>query len=255
MIQIKSAREIEAMRKAGRIAGLALKAGGKAVAPGVTTGDVAKAVASVIRAQGAVPTFLGYREYPAPCCVSINNEVIHGIPGGRKLKEGDIVSIDVGATFEGYIGDTANTFPVGKVSERAAHLMEVTRGCFYEGLSKAIAGARISDISKAVETHARKNGMGVVRAYTGHGVGRNLHEDPAVPNVYEGTRGSRLIPGMTICIEPMINAGRDDVILLKDRWTVVTADGGLSAHYEHTVLVTAGKPELLTMAGEDNDTG
>jgi len=252
MILVKSAREIEIMREAGRIAGLALKAGGEAVRPGATTREVELAVRRVIKAHGAKPSFLGYRGFPASCCVSVNEEVIHGIPGSRKLREGDIVSIDVGATFRGFVGDTAATFPVGQVSEGARRLIEVARDCFYKGLGAVKKGARVSDIAKAVENRAREDDCGIVKDYTGHGVGRSLHEDPTIPNYWDGSRGSRLIPGMTFCIEPMINAGQHDTLVKKDGWTVVTSDGSLSAHYEHTVLVTPGAPELLTLIeGQD----
>ncbi|MDR1668490.1 MAG: type I methionyl aminopeptidase [Oscillospiraceae bacterium] len=251
MIVIKSEREIEAMRKAGAIAGAALKVAGAMIQPGVSTRQIDNALRQYLRKQGAKPSFLGYRGYPASCNTSVNEEVIHGIPGRRTLREGDIVSIDVGAYFEGFHGDTAATFPVGSVSEEALRLIEVTRKCFYEGLAHALAGKRISDISAAVEKYAERNGCAVVRDWTGHGVGRELHEDPEVPNFRDSKRGSaRLLPGMTIAIEPMITAGGGETETLRDGWTIVTKDRSLSAHHEHTVLITAGEPELLTVAAD-----
>ncbi len=252
MIVVKSAREIESMRKAGRIAGLALKTAEEMIRPGVTTRQIDTTIRQFIRSQGAKPSFLGYRGYPASCNTSVNEEVIHGIPGRRALREGDIVSIDVGAYFEGFHGDTAATFPVGDVSPEALRLIEVTRRCFYEGLACAAAGKRVSDISAAVQKCAESSHCSVVRDWTGHGVGRALHEDPEVPNFRDTKRGSaRLLPGMTIAIEPMISAGGGETEVLRDGWTVVTIDGSLSAHYEHTVLITEGKPELLTHVEEE----
>jgi len=247
MIKVKSPREIEHMRRAGRVAGLALAAGGDAVKPGATTAQVCKAICRVLDSFGAKPTFLGYRDFPGACCISINQEVIHGIPGPRKLTEGDIVSIDVGATLNGYVGDTAATFPVGRISQQAARLLEITQGCFWAALDKARTGHRISDLSKAMEQYVADSEFTVVKEFTGHGVGRKLHEDPEIPNFFDGTRGARLIPGMTLAIEPMVNAGVEEVEMLADGWTIVTADGQLSAHYEHTVLITQGVPELLTL--------
>lgn len=248
MIPIKSPKEIDRMRRAGRVAGLALREAGLMAKTGVTTAEIDAAVKRVITSHGATPTFLGYRGFPASACISVNEEVIHGIPGKRRLKEGDIVSIDVGAFLDGFHGDTARTFAVGKVSGEASRLMEVTKDCFFSGLSFAREGYRVSDISRAVQETAHKAGYGIVRDFTGHGVGRELHEEPSVPNCLEdGRRGARLFRGMTICIEPMINEGTGDIKILKDRWTVVTADGKLSSHYEHTVLITSGEPELLTM--------
>jgi methionyl aminopeptidase len=247
MILIKSGREIESMRKAGRIAAQALIEGGKQIRPGATTKQIDDAIRRLIRRHGATPSFLGYRGYPASCNTSVNEEVIHGIPSRRRvLREGDIVSIDVGAFFEGFHGDTSATFAVGEVSEKTRRLIEVTRECFYLGAAQAVPGARVSDISAVVEKHAKSNGFGVVRDWTGHGVGRQLHEDPEVPNFSEGKRGARLLPGMTLAIEPMIAAGSGETEVLRDGWTVVTIDGSQAAHYEHTVLVTKSEPELLT---------
>ncbi len=248
MISIKSEADIAAMRRAGHIAGLALKAGGEAVRPGVSTRSIDAVVREVILAHGATPSFLGYRGYPAAACVSVNEEVIHGIPSGRKLLSGDLVSIDVGAFIDGFHGDTAATFAVGEVSEESLRLMEVTKECFFKGVLFAREGHRISDISRAVQHHAEQNGFSAVYEFTGHGVGRALHEDPEVPNVVSGEgRGPRLLRGMTFAIEPMINMGTGAIRVLSDGWTVVTADKRRSAHYEHTVLVTSGEPELLTL--------
>jgi methionyl aminopeptidase len=247
MISIKSGSEIESMRKAGRIAALALTEGGRIIRPGIATKQIDDAIRRVIRRHGAAPSFLGYRGYPASCNTSVNDEVIHGIPSRRRfLREGEIISIDVGAYFEGFHGDTAATFAVGEISKEARRLIEVTRECFYQGAAHAVKGARVSEISAAIQNHAQTNGFGVVRDWTGHGVGRQLHEDPEIPNFSEGKRGARLVAGMTFAIEPMIAAGDGSTEVLRDGWTVVTTDGSLAAHYEHTVLVTDGKPELLT---------
>ncbi len=252
MIPVKSAREIDCMRKAGALAGAALRAGGQAVQPGITTGRLDEIIARVIRDGGGTPTFLGYNGFPASACISINEQVIHGIPGARKLREGDIVSIDVGACIGGFNGDCAATFAVGAVSEEAERLVRVTRESFYKGLACCREGFRIGDVSHAVQSHAEAHGYGVVRDFTGHGVGAALHEEPDVPNFGEPGRGPRLLRGMTIAIEPMINQGVFAVKILPDRWTVVTADGKLSAHYEHSVLITAGQPELLTAWEEES---
>jgi methionyl aminopeptidase len=247
MISIKSGREIEAMRKAGRIAALALIESGKIIRPGISTKQIDDCIRRFMNRNGAVPSFLGYRGYPASCNTSVNDEVIHGIPSRRRiLKDGDIISIDVGAHFEGFHGDTAATFAVGKISGEARRLIEVTRECFYRGAERAVAGGRVSDISAAVQRFAERNGFSVVREWTGHGVGRELHEDPEVPNFSDGKRGARLLPGMTFALEPMIAQRNGATEVLRDGWTVVTADGSLAAHYEHTVLITKGEPELLT---------
>ncbi|MCL2004057.1 MAG: type I methionyl aminopeptidase [Oscillospiraceae bacterium] len=251
MISIKSGREAEAMRKAGRIAALALIEGGKLARPGVSTKQIDDAIRRSIRRHGASPSFLGYRGFPASSNTSVNEEVIHGIPSRRRvLRSGDIVSIDVGAYFEGFHGDTAATFAVGEISEEARRLIETARECFYRGAAQAVSGARVSDISAAIQSFARENGFDVVRDWTGHGVGRQLHEDPEVPNFSEGKRGARLLPGMTLAIEPMVAAGGGETEVLRDGWTVVTTDGSLAAHYEHTVLVTKAEPELLTKIEE-----
>jgi len=247
MIQLKSPREIDAMRRAGEITGLALRTARSVIVPGVTTGQVDAAVRKAITGADAKPAFLGYNGFPGSACISVNNEVIHGLPGKRVLRAGDIVSIDVGAIWKGMYADAAATFPVGTVSERAGKLIRVTRECFYRGLAFIREGKRISDISYAIQTHAEKAGFSLVRDWTGHGVGTKLHEEPEIPNFGEPGRGPRLRRGMTLAVEPMVNAGGCDVKVLADGWTVVTLDGSLSAHYEHTVLVTAGEPELLTV--------
>ncbi len=247
MIVLKTRRELELMREAGRISAQALKIAGEAVAPGVTTAEIDKIAYDYIKSQGATPSFLNYSGFPATACISINKEVIHGIPDHRHvIHEGDIVSIDLGAVFEGFHGDNAYTFACGKISPAAERLCNTTREALYAGLSKAVAGNRLGDIGHAVEEYCISRGYGVVRDYTGHGVGRHLHEDPSVPNYGTPGKGVRLIPGMTIAIEPMINEGTEDVNVLKNGWTVVTADGKLSAHFEHTVAITDGECIILT---------
>ena len=247
MIVLKTRRELELMREAGRISAQALKIAGEAVAPGVTTAEIDKIAYDYIKSQGATPSFLNYGGFPATACISINKEVIHGIPDHRHvIHEGDIVSIDLGAVFEGFHGDNAYTFACGKISPAAERLCSTTREALYAGLSKAVAGNRLGDIGHAVEEYCISRGYGVVRDYPGHGVGRHLHEDPSVPNYGTPGKGVRLIPGMTIAIEPMINEGTEDVNVLKNGWTVVTADGKLSAHFEHTVAITDGECMILT---------
>lgn len=251
MIQIKSQREIELMRCAGRIAANALAAAGRAVAPGITTGELNDLIMQSIEKDGAYPSFLGYAGFPGAACISVNDEVIHGIPGSRKLCEGDLVKIDVGATYRGYIGDCANTFAVGKISDEAQKLIDVTRQSFYEGIKYALTGNRISDISHAIQTHVEDNGFSVVRKYIGHGVGAKLHEEPEVPNFGKPGCGARIVSGMTIAIEPMVNQGVYTVKEMSDGWTVKTRDGKLSAHYENSVLITEDGPEILTLADEN----
>lgn len=246
MITIKSERDLVSMRAACKIAGEALALAGTFVKPGITTLELDSIVHKYILSKGATPSFLGYNGFPASACISINEEVIHGIPSNRKVKNGDIVSIDVGAYFEGFHGDTANTFCAGEVSDDARKLIEVTRGSFFAGLKYVRPDCRVSDISHAVANHAESHGYSVVRTFTGHGVGAQLHEPPDVPNYGAPGRGPRLMPGMTIAIEPMVNMGVYDIKILDDKWTVVTADGKLSAHYEHSVLITNGEPEILT---------
>ena len=254
MISIKTEHELEIMRKACRITAEARKLAGEMVKPGMTTQQIDKAVHDYIVSQGATPSFLGYGGFPASACISINDVVIHGIPGKRLIRNGDIVSIDVGATYKGYVGDCAGTFPVGEVSPEAQELIRITRQSFFEGLRHARAGGRLYDISAAVQQYAESHGCGVVRDYVGHGIGAKMHEDPEVPN-YVPPRGDhranpRLLPGMTLAIEPMINAGGPAVRVLSNNWTVVTVDGSLSAHYENTVLITDGEPEILTIADD-----
>lgn len=246
MISIKSEKDLEKMRAACRITALALQAAGKVVEPGITTSEIDAVVRRVIEGSGAKPSFLGYNGFPASACISINEQVIHGIPGKRAVKDGDIVSIDVGAYYEGFHGDSANTFGAGNISEQARALIEATRGSFFAGLKHVREGERITDISHAVQQYAESKGFSLVRAYTGHGVGSELHEAPEVPNFGPPGHGARLVRGMTIAIEPMVNAGTFEIKVLGDGWTVITADKKLSAHYEHTVLVTSGEPILLT---------
>ncbi len=248
MIQIKSKREIELMRCAGRIAANALAAAGRAAVPGITTGELNDLIQKSIEKDGAYPSFLGYAGFPGAACISINDEVIHGIPGKRVLCEGDLVKIDVGATYQGYIADCANTFPVGKIDDEAQRLIDVTRQSFYEGMKYAQTGNRVSDISHAIQTYVEENGFSVVRKYVGHGVGAQLHEEPEVPNFGSPGVGARLVSGMTIAVEPMVNQGVYTVKELSDGWTVKTRDGKLSAHYENSVLITENGPEILTLA-------
>lgn len=235
------------MRQACKITAAARALAGDMVRPGVTTKEIDKAVHDFIVAQGAKPSFLNYNGYPASVCISVNNVVIHGIPDGYKLREGDIVSVDVGAYWKGFHGDCAATYACGRISPMAEKLISVTKQSFFEGLKFVRPGNRISDISHAVQSYVEKNGFGVVRAFVGHGVGENLHEEPEVPNFGAPGRGPRMVKGMTLAIEPMVTAGSYDVRVLKDKWTTVTADGSLSAHYENTVLITDGEPEILTV--------
>ena len=250
MIRIKSAREIEMMRAAGRITAAARALAGKMVAPGVTTQEIDKAVHDFIVSRGAVPTFLGYGGYPASVCVSINEEVIHGIPGKRVIREGDVVSIDVGATKDGYVGDCAATFIAGRASEEAERLLSVTRQSFFEGIKYARPGYRVSDIGSAVQQYVEAHGFSVIRDYVGHGVGAQMHEEPEIPNFGKPGHGPRLVRGMTIAVEPMVAAGDWPVRVLRDDWTVVTKDGSLAAHYENTILITDSEPEILTVCEE-----
>ena len=247
MISIKNEHELVSMREACKITAAARALAGEMVKPGVSTKAIDKAVHDFIVSQGAKPSFLHYSGYPASACISVNATVIHGIPSGYILKEGDIVSVDVGAFYKGFHGDCAATFPCGEISDEAAKLIQVTRQSFFEGLRLATQGNRVSDISHAIQTYVESNGFSVVRSLVGHGVGRQLHEEPEVPNYGKPGHGPRLLKGMTIAIEPMVNVGVYDVHVLKDGWTTVTADGKLSAHYENTVLITDGEPEILTV--------
>ena len=250
MITLKSAHEIEAMRLAGKITAAARALAREMVKPGVTTQQIDKAVFHFIREQGAIPSFLHYNGYPASVCISVNDEIIHGIPGKRVLREGDIVSVDVGAYIGGYHGDCAGTYPCGQVSDEALRLIRVTQDSFFEGLKFAREGYRLSDISHAVQTFVEANGYSVVREYVGHGIGRNMHEAPEVPNYGKPGHGPRLLRGMTLAVEPMVNAGTAAIKQMPDGWTVKTADGKYAAHYENTILITVGDPELLTDPAE-----
>lgn len=236
------------MRQACKITAAARALAGEMVRPGVTTKQIDKAVHDFIMKQGAKPSFLHYGGYPGSACISVNSTVIHGIPDHRVLKEGDIVSVDVGAYYRGFHGDCAATYPCGKISPEAQKLIDVTRQSFFEGLKFAKQGNRISDISHAVQTYVESNGYSVVRDFVGHGVGAQLHEEPEVPNFGAPGHGPRMLKGMTLAIEPMVNVGTYEVRVLRDKWTTVTADGKLSAHYENTVLITDGEPEILTVA-------
>lgn len=237
------------MRKAGRITAEALLVAREAIKPGVSTKEVDTRVRSFIQKCGAKPSFLGYGGFPGSACISLNNEVIHGIPSDKVIiKEGDIVKVDVGASYRGYNGDSARTYPVGRVSDEALRLISVTEKSFYEAIKVAKAGNRLGDIGAAVENFVISNGFSVVKAYVGHGIGQELHEDPQVPNYGIAGRGARLYSDMTLAVEPMVNVGTEEVRVLKDGWTVVTADGSLSAHYENTIAITDGDPILLTDA-------
>lgn len=247
MVQIKNSEQLAIMRKAGRITGEAILKARDHIKEGVSTKEIDTIIRNYIEKCGAKPSFLGYGGFPGSACISINNEVIHGIPrADRILMEGDIVKIDVGAYIGGYHGDSANTFGVGKISDEAQKLIDVTRECFFRGIAKAKAGNRIGDIGSTICSYAEDLGYGVVRKYVGHGIGRDLHEDPEVPNFGTAGRGARLYPGMTIAVEPMINIGSPNVKVLDDDWTVVTSDGSLSAHYEHSIAIADGEPILLT---------
>ncbi len=248
MIAIKNSRELAQMKEACVISARALKLAGEAVEPGVTTGEIDRIIRKYIESQGARPSFLGYGGFPASACISVNETVIHGIPGKRVIHEGDIVSVDVGAYLNGYHGDNAATFAAGKISPQAQALLDATRESLYEGIRMAVAGGRVGDIGAAIQRYVEVRGYSVVRQFVGHGVGTNLHEDPSVPNFGTAGRGPRLLPGMTIAIEPMINAGTHEVKILRDGWTTVTADGKLSAHFENTVAITPDGPVILTVA-------
>ena len=247
MITLKSEREIELMRRAGKITAAARALAGEMVKPGVTTQEIDKAVLHFIRTQGAEPSFLNYNGYPASCCISVNDEIIHGIPGKRVLREGDIVSVDVGAYIGGVHGDCAATYACGAISEEARRLIDVTRQSFFEGIRYAREGHRLSDISHAVQEYVEANGFSVVREYVGHGIGHKMHESPEIPNFGAPGHGPKLLRGMTIAVEPMVNAGAAAIRQMPDGWTVKTRDGKYAAHYENTVLITSGEPELLTV--------
>jgi methionyl aminopeptidase len=246
MIILKSDRDLEAMRPACAVAGAVLSEAAAFIKPGVTTKQVDEFAAQRIKKYGARSAFLGYRKYPCQICVSVNEQVVHGLAGGRQLKFGDIVSLDVGVIYNGFVGDTAKTVAVGGCGVLAQKLMDVTEKSLYEGIAQAVPGRRVADISRAIQTHVESNGFSVVREFVGHGVGRSMHEEPQVPNFVDGKPSPKLRAGMTLAIEPMVNAGSSGVKILNDGWTVVTQDGSLSAHFEHTVLVTETEPEILT---------
>lgn len=246
MIILKSKREIDKMRKAGRLVAEAHAFLKELIKPGITTIELDQKVEKFIRDQGAIPAFKGYSEFPASICASINEEVVHGIPGMKKLKDGDIISIDTGTIVDGYYGDAAKTYTVGNVSDEDFKLIEVTKQSFYEGLKFARVGYRLSDISHAIQKYVEENGFSVVRDFVGHGIGQNMHEEPQIPNFGPPGKGPRLKEGMVLAIEPMVNVGTFHVKVLEDNWTVVTTDGKRSAHYEHTIAITNDEPILLT---------
>lgn len=247
MIVLKSKREVEIIRENGRLVARVLNALGKLIKPDVTTKELEVFAHEFITKEGGYPAFLGYRGFPASICTSVNEEVVHGIPGARRLKEGDIISIDLGVSRGGYYADASMTFRVGKVDRKVAHLLDVTLDALYKGIAKARPGMRVLDISHAIQSCVEEEGFSVVRDLVGHGIGQQMHEEPQVPNFGEPGKGPRLKPGMTICIEPMVNQGGAETKTLDDGWTVVTKDGSLSAHFEHTVLIREGEPEILTM--------
>jgi methionyl aminopeptidase len=246
MIILKSERDLEAMRPACAVAGAVLNEVAAFINPGVTTRQVDEFAASRIRHYGAKSAFLGYRKYPCQICISVNEQVVHGLANDRQLRFGDIVSLDVGVIYNGFVGDTARTVAVGGCGVAAQRLMDVTERALDQGIAAAVPGNRVADISRAIQTYVEGNGFSVVREFVGHGVGRSMHEEPQVPNFVEGKSSPKLRAGMTLAIEPMVNAGRPGVKVLNDGWTVVTQDGSLSAHFEHTVLVTEGEPDILT---------
>lgn len=247
MIVIKSDNEIEYMKQAGKVVAITLEEIREVIKPGVTTGYIDNFAERFIREMGAIPAFKGLYGFPATLCISINNEVVHGIPGKRVLQEGDIISIDCGAMINGFYGDAARTYPVGKISVNTQKLIDITRESFFKGMEYARAGNRLEDISHAIQSHVENNGFSVVRDYVGHGIGRAMHEDPQVPNYGRPGRGVRLVRGMCLAIEPMVNMGGFKVKTLSDDWTVVTLDGSLSAHYENTIVIQDDGPEILTV--------
>jgi len=246
MIICKTPREIEIMREAGRIVALTHQELKQHITPGITTKELDQIAEKTIQKYGATPSFKGYNGFPGSICASVNEELVHGIPGKRKLKEGDIISIDIGAKYNGYHGDSAWTYPVGNISESVQKLLDVTEKSLYLGLEQVKPGERLSNISHAVQTHAEENGFSIVREYVGHGIGQDLHEDPQIPHYGPPKRGPRLKPGMVICVEPMVNQGRRYVKTLSDDWTVVTVDGKWCAHFEHTIALTEAGYEILT---------
>lgn len=249
-IIVKSPRQIELMREAGKITAGARSIARQAIAAGVTTAEIDKEVYNFITKSGATPSFLNYGGFPGSACISVNEELIHGIPGKRIVRNGDIVSVDVGAKIHGFHGDCAGTYPCGEVSEETKRLIAVTRQSFFEGIKYAKAGNRLGDISAAIQEYVERHGYSIVREYVGHGIGSDLHEEPSVPNYGRQGRGPRLVKGMTLAVEPMVNMGAAAIRVLDDEWTVVTRDGSLCAHYENTILITDGEPEILTMADD-----
>lgn len=248
MINVKSSQDIEYMRMAGRLVAECHELLAEAIKPGITTLELDKMAEDYFKKNGAVPTFLGYQGFPNSICASINGEVVHGIPNHRRLEEGDIIAIDLGATLNGFVGDAARTHGVGNISETAKRLIDVTRESFFKGIAFARQGYRLSDVSHAIQCYVEANGFSVVRDYVGHGIGREMHEDPPIPNFGKPGHGPRLCQGMCLAIEPMVNVGNYDVEVLDNDWTVVTTDGSLSAHYENTIVVTGeSEPEILTM--------
>ncbi len=247
MIIIKSASQIDKMKRAGEIVALTHELMRKNICDGVTTKELDRIAEEFIRSKGAIPSFKNYNGYPASICASVNDVVIHGIPNNTQLKNGDIIGIDIGAYIDGYHGDSANTYGVGDISKEAADLIDTAKGCFEAGLKMAVVGNRVGDISSAVQQYAESRGYSVVREFVGHGVGAQMHEEPEVPNYGRSGRGPRLCAGMTLAIEPMINAGKKEILMLDDEWTIVTEDGSLSAHYEHSIAVTKEEPILLTI--------
>ena len=247
MITIKSASQIDKMKKAGEIVALTHELMKKNVCDGVTTKELDRIAEEFIRSKGAIPSFKNYNGYPASICASVNDVVIHGIPGNTRLKNGDIIGIDIGAFIDGYHGDSANTYGVGDISKEAADLIEAAKGGFEAGIKMAVQGNRVGDISAAVQQYVEARGYSVVREFVGHGVGAQMHEEPEVPNYGKAGRGPRLCAGMTLAVEPMINAGKRDIVMLDDEWTIVTQDGSLSAHYEHSIAITKDEPILLTI--------
>lgn len=248
MIIIKSPQEIDIMRESGKITGYILRSLSEIIKPGISTKDIDTFVEETILSKDMIPTFKGYNDFPASCCVSVNEEVVHGIPKTeRLLKEGDIVSVDVGCTYKGYVTDAARTYPVGKVSSEADELLKTTEESFFKGLEFCKRGMRLGDVSNAIQTYVENKGFSIIRDFVGHGVGRNLHEEPQIPNYGEKGRGPRILPGMVFAIEPMVAQGTYHVDVLLDNWTVVTRDRKAAAHYENTVVITEGEPELLTL--------
>lgn len=247
MISIKSPREIELMRIAGKIVAETLELMKESIRPGITTLELDTLAEAHIRKRGGIPAFKGYNGFPASICSSVNEQVVHGIPGSTVLNDGDIVGIDIGAVYEGYYGDAARSFGIGHISDDLKKLLRVTEESFFEGIEYALEGNRLSDISNRIQKHVEANGFSIVRDFVGHGIGTGMHEEPQIPNYGPPNKGPRLVAGMALAIEPMVNLGRYPVKVLKDGWTVVTADGKPSAHYENTIVITKGKPEILTL--------